>query len=306
MIDRLELFSRNELQALSPATVRNILSEILATPDADTRLERLKAPVFILVPELAELAGPRGEQDHIYHPEGNVWTHTLMVIKMLKELQEKSPSENRLNELWAALFHDVAKPQTQQIVGIGHTTTRITNYYHAEQGAEVWQQVIGPRLQFPPETIEMIAEIIYDHMKMHQRHRRQSVLQSLVGGPYAWSKVRLQYADALGTTYAGREDCVLFEYWSSVIAAFEKAAEQKARQESQRLVTGKQLIAWGYQSGPGFGKIIEAAKTAQHAGAFSDLASAETWVAAQSFACTSKKAQPAIAWPTTQRTCTAE
>jgi len=67
------------------------------------------------------------EQSPIYHPEGNVWNHVMLVIDEAAKVREKSKDRRAL--MWAALLHDIGKPPTTKV-----RKGRITSYNHDKEG----------------------------------------------------------------------------------------------------------------------------------------------------------------------------
>ena len=147
----------------------------------------------LAIPEFTETWGPRGEQSPDWNPEGNVWTHTLMVVESLP------PSASRALTL-AAVFHDIGKPATFFKYP---TTGGISFPGHAHVGADLLRRVIGPRLGMDEDTIEHAATIIEYHMFMHDFFKpgilRPEFQQHILNLPCVHDLIEIQHADVNGT-----------------------------------------------------------------------------------------------------------
>lgn len=93
-----------------------------------------------------------------HHPEGNVWNHTLLVVDEAAIVKNQS-SDKRVF-MWAALLHDIGKPDTTQI-----RKGKITSYDHDKLGAELSKKFL---LEFTDEElfIDKVAELIRWHMQI--------------------------------------------------------------------------------------------------------------------------------------------
>ncbi|BAH07188.1 HDIG domain-containing metalloprotein [Clostridium kluyveri] len=92
----------------------------------------------------------RTEQSLRYHPEGNVWNHTLMVVD--EGARVKNKSKNVSAFMWAALLHDIGKPSTTKVRG-----NKITSYDHDKVGAELSKDFLS---EFT-NNIEFIDKVCY-------------------------------------------------------------------------------------------------------------------------------------------------
>lgn len=139
-----------------------------------------------IIPELLDLDGPGGDQDPIWHPEGNVWAHTRLVVQGLIG----SPFVLVLG----GLLHDIGKPATQERWSNG----RISNHGHAEVGAQL-ATTICRRLGMSAEEVETVSTLVAMHMVLHCGHEiERSELVGLLTRPDAEFLIALQHADAMG------------------------------------------------------------------------------------------------------------
>lgn len=100
-------------------------------------------------------------QDSQWHSEGDVWTHTLMVVGELQKLEawDDLDAESRMVLLFTALLHDVAKPQTTEV---DPETGRVSSPKHAVVGEGVARNVLR-KVGCPLRTREMIAQLVRYH-----------------------------------------------------------------------------------------------------------------------------------------------
>ncbi|MSV31411.1 MAG: CCA tRNA nucleotidyltransferase, partial [Bryobacterales bacterium] len=124
---------------------RDELTKILTEPHPRRGVELLDQLNLLeqILPEIKAMQGV--EQPKEFHPEGDVWTHTLLMLESLNQ-----PTETLA---WAVLLHDVAKPKTYQ------NTDRIRFNGHAELGAKMAGQILH-RLRYPTAVIETVRDLV--------------------------------------------------------------------------------------------------------------------------------------------------
>jgi len=115
------------------------------------RLMKLTNLLPYILPEVADLE--KTDQSPDWHQEGNVFKHTMLVLKNAPPTLEGQ---------MAALLHDIGKPATQKIIG-----DSIKFHGHAEAGAEIAEAILY-RLKFDAKTIQMIKKLVENHMRVHQ------------------------------------------------------------------------------------------------------------------------------------------
>lgn len=179
----------------APSTASFFLERLRESTALADELHSLKesGALVTIIPEFAETWGPRGEQHPKWHPEGNVWIHTLMVVEAL-------PPHASLALKLAAVFHDIGKPPTF----FPHPLTGDISFPgHAHVGADMFRRVIGPRLGIDEETIKTAAEIIEHHMLMHDFFKPQltspEFQQHILQLPWIEELIEMQHADVYGT-----------------------------------------------------------------------------------------------------------
>jgi putative nucleotidyltransferase with HDIG domain len=115
-------------------------------------------PIFAEYPFFMLNKMKRTKQSPRHHPEGNVWNHTMLVVDMAAGM--KSKSENPTVFLWAALLHDIGKPDTTQ-----NRKGKITSYNHDKLGAELARDFLA-EFTLDSDFIESVASLVRWHMQL--------------------------------------------------------------------------------------------------------------------------------------------
>lgn len=98
------------------------------------------------------------KQSPVYHPEGNVWNHTMLVID--EAAKRKTSSKNAPVFLWAALLHDIGKPTVTKV-----RKGKITSYEHEKIGAVMAGEFLS-KFSEDLEFIEQVTALVKYHMQM--------------------------------------------------------------------------------------------------------------------------------------------
>lgn len=98
------------------------------------------------------------EQSKQHHPEGNVWNHTMLVLDEAAKVKDKSKDVRAF--MWAALLHDIGKPETTR-----HKNGRITAYDHDSAGEKLCYKFFE-FFEEEDEFIETVAALVRYHMHM--------------------------------------------------------------------------------------------------------------------------------------------
>ncbi|MDP1556166.1 MAG: HD domain-containing protein, partial [Hyphomonas sp.] len=243
------------IQVISAERVRDELSLILTGGHARQGFVWLQNSGLLpfIFPELSAMQGVA--QPPEYHPEGDVWTHTLLLLDHLRH-----PS----NELaLAALLHDVAKPATFT------QTDRIRFDGHAELGASMTRDILA-RLRYPNAVIESVSSLVANHMRFMDVPRMgPAAFKRLLRLPRFDDQLELLRIDTL----AANRPLTTYDL---VQRRIEETPPDSVR--PPRLLTGDDLIAMGYQSGPLLGEILDAIEEAQLEGSIKTRAAAESYV----------------------------
>jgi poly(A) polymerase len=193
-----------------------------------------------VLPEISAMKGV--EQPPEYHPEGDVFVHTLLLL-------EKLPHPCPATLAWGALLHDVGKPPTFRVA-----PDRIRFDGHVEVGVKM-AEAIGRRLRFSNEETEQITELVRHHMRFGQiMQMNESTLKKFLRLPRFEEHLDLH-----------RMDC---QASHGMLSAYQFAKEKLASIPPEKmrpapLVNGNDLIAAGYIPGPRFKEILAAVEDGQ-------------------------------------------
>lgn len=211
----------------------------------------------LLKPILPEVAAMKGvQQSPDYHPEGDVFVHTLGLLQQLQQ-----PTETLA---LGALLHDVGKPSCA-----GRNERRITFYGHCEQGAEM-AVAICQRLRRSRETWERVAYLVGNHLRhLHAKSMRLSTLKRFLAHEGIDELLQLVRLDAL----ASNGDLGAHDFCRH------KREELGAEElKPPPLLRGRDLLDAGFLPGPEIGEILDAVMEAQLEGVLRDRGQALEWV----------------------------
>jgi len=185
----------------------------------------------VFLPEVVAMKGVRQPEE--FHPEGDVWEHTLLMMKNM--------SKPGIELAMGILLHDVGKPATFTI------TDRIRFNNHCEVGARMMVE-IGERLRFSKKQIEHISELVLHHLRFKDVQKmRESTLKRFLRLPEFDDHLELHRLDCL----ASHKKLDNWEFCK------EKLSELKPEEiKPKPLINGNDLIAMGYKTGPLFKRIL--------------------------------------------------
>jgi len=249
-----------EIHQVSPERLREELTKLL-TEGAAKRAFELLDETWLLERVLPEIGAMKGvQQPSQYHPEGDVWIHTLMMLEGL-------PAGTRPTLAWGVLLHDVGKPPTFQ--SAAETGDRIRFNNHVEVGVRMAEAICW-RLRFANEDTEQILALVDNHMKFGAvEEMRTSTLKKFVRLPRFEEHLALHRLDCLASH--GHLDS--YEFVRRFLA---ETPPERVRPE--RLLTGDDLQDMGFRPGPLFSEILEALEDAQLEGEIKTRAEAERFV----------------------------
>jgi poly(A) polymerase len=238
------------LSAVSRERVRDELTKMLTEGRARRAFELLDETGLLaeVLPEIARMKGV--EQPPQYHPEGDVWVHTLGLLGQLEEGCSATLA-------WGALLHDVGKPPTFR-----RAPDRIRFDGHVEVGVALSADTLR-RFRFSNEESHQILSLIENHMRFADAGRmRASTLKRFF---------RLDGFDEHLALH--RMDCMAgsgnLEHWEFVRERWLSMPEEAVRPKP--LLTGRELIAAGYVPGAGFKEMLRAVEDAQLEGTVATL-----------------------------------
>jgi poly(A) polymerase len=207
-----------------------------------------------ILPEIEAMRGV--EQSPDFHPEGDVFVHTLLLLDKLDQ-----PSETLA---LGALLHDVAKPLCQARKG-----ERVTFYGHCEKGAEM-AIAICQRLKRSRTTWERVAYLVKNHLRLlHAQAMRPATLKRFLREDGIEELLELARIDALSSS----GDLRPYEFCRRQLAEL-----GPAQIAPPRLLTGHDLIQLGLSPGPRFKEILNAVEDAQLEGRLLTREDALAWV----------------------------
>src|SRR2546425_687971 len=249
-----------EIKQVSAERIREELTKLLTEGAARRGFELLDWCWLlpIVLPEIAALKGV--EQPPQYHPEGDVWIHTLMMLEGL-------PAGTAPTLAWGVLLHDVGKPPTFQ--STAETGDRIRFNNHVEVGVRM-AEAICRRLRFSNEDTEQILALVNNHMKFGAvEEMRISTLKKFVRLPQFEEHLALHRLDCLSSHRQ-------LESYDFVRRFLEVTPPEQVRPE--RLLTGDDLQAMGFRPGPLFAQILRALEDGQIEARISTRQEAEEYV----------------------------
>ncbi len=232
------------LDRISPERIRDEFNKVLTSPRRRKGLQHLVETDLIrhFMPEVLPMIGC--EQPPEWHPEGDVYTHTLIMLDMLAP---DAPLELCL----AVLMHDIAKPPCRTI---DSDTGRIRFNGHDSLGANMADSILR-RLRYPNHVIDAVVPMVARHMQfMNVQKMRVAKLKRFMAEPTFEQEMELHRVDC-GSSNGFTDN---YEFLRAKEAEF--AAEPLI---PPPLVTGRDLIKLGMQPGPHFKQILEAVQTEQ-------------------------------------------
>jgi poly(A) polymerase len=232
------------LARIAPERIRDELSRILTTRRRASGLQLLVDSGLIrhMVPEVLAMIGC--EQPPEWHPEGDVFTHTRIMLEMLAP---DAPLELCL----AVLLHDIAKPPTQTF---DEAAGRIRFNGHDALGASMAETILR-RLRYSNETIAAVVPMIARHMQfMAVQQMRTAKVKRFMAAPTFAMELELHRVDCASSN--GFTDN--YEFLQAKAAEFAAAPLIPPP-----LVTGRDLIQHGMTPGPAFKQLLETIQTEQ-------------------------------------------
>jgi poly(A) polymerase len=229
-----------EVLQIAPERIRDELNRILTEGRARRGFELLDETGLLnaILPEVARMKGVA--QPPEFHPEGDVWTHTLLMLEQLE-----NPT---VTLALGTLLHDVGKPPTYRVAG------RIRFDGHVEAGVEI-ARGICERLRYSNTETEQVVALVANHMRFREVTRmRTSTLKRFMRLPGFEEHLELHRLDCLGS----HRDLGNYEF----LRRMESELDEKDLRPP-RLITGDDLIAAGYEPGPPFQAILAAVENAQ-------------------------------------------
>ena len=252
-----------EIGVVSAERIRDELVKIFRAPSRVRGFDLLDGSglMRVVLPELDACKGC--EQPPKYHPEGDVFVHTRLMLSLL-------PEEVSTPLVFSVLLHDIGKPPTARMDENG----RVRFNGHEHVGADMAIKVME-RLRFSRAEIELAVEAVRFHMAFKDvPQMRVAKLKRFMARPGFEDEMELHRVDCMGSHG-------FVENYHFLRAKQEEFAHEPLI--PRPFVNGHDLIQFGLEPGPKIGEILEAAQTRQLEGAFTDRESALAWVRAEYF-----------------------
>lgn len=249
-----------EIHQVSPERLREELTKMLTEGAARQAFELLDQ-TWLLQQVLPEIAAMKGvEQPPQFHPEGDVWIHTRLMLEQL-------PAAVSATLAWGVLLHDVGKPPTFKAAS--ETGDRIRFDGHVDVGVRMAEEICR-RLRFSNEEAEQILALVDNHMKFKDvSQMRSSTLKRFVRLPHFDEHLELHRLDCLSS----KRQLESYEFIRKVLG--ETPPEQI---HPPRLLTGEDLKQMGFKPGPAFSQILRAVEDAQLEGQVTSAEAAADYV----------------------------
>jgi poly(A) polymerase len=234
-----------QIHQVSRERIRDEVLKMLTEGHARRAFELLDESGLLeqILPEVKKMQGV--EQPPEYHPEGDVWVHTLLLLEGL-------PAGCSKTLALGVLLHDVGKPPTFQVLD------RIRFNQHAEVGTRMAEEICR-RFRMSNEDTEQVCALVANHMRFGDVMRmKESTLKRFLRLPKFDEHLTLHRLDCLSS----HRDLTLYEFAKD---KFETMPAEQVRPAP--LITGDDLIAAGLQPGPQFKEWLTAVEDAQLEGA---------------------------------------
>jgi poly(A) polymerase len=252
-----------QVHQVSYERVREELTKMLTEGRARRAFQLLDSSGLLpeVLPEIAAMKGV--EQPPQYHPEGDVFVHTLLLLEKLQAGGSGSVSVSK-TLAWGALLHDVGKPPTFRVA-----PDRIRFDGHVDVGVKM-AAAICRRLRFSNDETGQILALVANHMRFADVERmKQSTLKKFLRLPAFDEHLELHRIDCLSSH--GQLDA--YEYSQEQLRSIPPEAIRPTP-----LITGQDLIEAGYEPGPRFKEILSAIEDAQLEGRLTSREAAMEYV----------------------------
>src|SRR4029453_15982084 len=246
------------IHEISAERIRDELMRIFLSPNRGRGWDLLDTSGLMrtIFPEIEAMKGC--EQPEQFHPEGDVFKHTRLMLDFL-------PKKVSVPLVFAVLFHDVAKPRTATV----DKTGRIRFSGHDRLGAEMTEEIMR-RLRFSGAEIEATVEMVRQHMVFKDAPKmRVARLKRFMARPTFDDELELHRIDCQGSHR-------MLDNYEFLLRKREEFANEPIIPPP--LVRGDDLIGLGLKPSPKFGQILEAVETRQLEGSLRTREEALEWV----------------------------
>src|SRR6266568_7585784 len=252
------LANAGSINEISAERIRDELIRIFLSPNRARGWDLLDSSGLMraVLPEIDEMKGCK--QPEQFHPEGDVFEHTRLMLRFL-------PEKVSVPLVFSVLLHDVAKPRTAVV----DETGRIRFSGHDRIGAEMTEEIMR-RLRFSGAEIDATVEMVRQHMVFKDVPKmREAKLKRFLARPTFEDELELHRVDCEGSHR-------MLDNYEFLLRKREEFASEPIIPPP--LVRGDDLIALGLKPGPRFGGILEAVETRQLEGTLRTREEALDWV----------------------------
>jgi poly(A) polymerase len=246
------------INEISAERIREELVRIFLSPQRVRGWDLLDSSGLMraILPEVEAMKGCL--QPEQFHPEGDVFQHTRLMLSLL-------PEKVSVPLVCSVLFHDVAKPVTATV----DETGRIRFNEHDRIGAEMTEAIMG-RLRFSRAEIDATVEMVRQHMVFKDVPKmRVAKLKRFMARPTFEDELELHRVDCASSHR-------MMDNYEFLLCKREEFANEPIIPPP--LVRGGDLIALGLKPGPRFGEILEAVETRQLEGTLRNREEALEWL----------------------------
>ncbi len=261
LVDAIRKHSSSITQ-ISAERIFDEITKMITNQNADHAFNHLADLGLLdrIIPEALAMKGC--EQPPEYHPEGDVWVHTLLLLKQCNGVAPELA--------WGCLLHDIGKPPT-----FSHEPPdRIRFNNHQNVGAEMAEQILK-RLKASRSLIETVCELTRDHLNFKDvPQMRPSTLKRFLRNPRFPLHLQMHYIDCM----ASHKKLELYELCKQKLAELPPEVLKP-----KPLINGEDLKALGFDPGPLFKTILDMIETEQLEGRIStkeealDLVKTKPW-----------------------------
>src|SRR5437762_5503017 len=246
------------INQISAERIREELVRVLTSPNRVRGWDLLDSSglMRVILPEIDAMKGCL--QPEQFHPEGDVFQHTRLMLQFL-------PEKVSVPLVFSVLRHDVAKPRTATV----DETGRIRFSGHDRLGAEMTEEIMR-RLRFSGAEIEATVEMVRQHMVFKDVPKmRVAKLKRFMARPTFEEELEVHRVDCEGSHR-------MLEHYEFLLRKRNEFANEPIIPPP--LVRGDDLMALGLKPGPKFGEILEAVETRQLEGTLRTREEALKWV----------------------------
>ncbi len=228
------------LDAISAERIRDELLKLLLSPRPHEGMQRLADSGLLarFLPEAVAMIGCT--QPPEFHPEGDVWTHTLLMLKMMAARAAELEEPVTPDLAWGVLLHDVAKPPTRRVAD------RIRFDRHDSLGRVMTEDILR-RLRCSRDTIRVVCDLVGQHMRfMNIEDMRPARRERWLRDPAFAQHLELHTLDCLASHGSMKK-----------VNVTQRFLDELPPLPPERLITGRDLISLGVPPGQALGRMLE-------------------------------------------------